>query len=80
MGSAVTVKNTPSLRKRGLAGLRGLLNDDLATHVVVTLPMAPDNPKAALTPGCGWWKTRMKRYWLLAGEVTRQGATPPQAK
>lgn len=53
----------------GLAGLEATLVEDLATHLWVLIPDAPDNPVATHAPKDPWWRTHLQHYALRREEL-----------
>lgn len=52
-----------------LAGLEATLVEDLATHLWVLIPEAPDNPDAAHAPQDPWWRTHLRHYALRRDDL-----------
>lgn len=66
-GDRIRVKATSHTRKQKLAGLSGVVLEDIGSTVFVKLPDAPDNPRAFSTSK--FWRTNPKLYALTKAEV-----------
>lgn len=66
-GTRIRVRTTKETKRRRIAGLLGVADEDVGSHIFVTLPDAPDNPAALETSV--WWRTHRKRYALVRRDV-----------